>query len=316
MDRLWTALLVAEYVKTLDSGVTPDIDPKLIIDPPWPDSTRWRPNTWQPKNTLLRLTRRIRSNSSSVISRNGVAELTPAPFTTTSTRPARCSTAARRASSAGLLVASAAWNHARPPLASMLARRAAAFCSLRPPITTSAPAPARPSAIAPHNSPVPPMTTATLSLRENSVFRNSAERIVWPMITESEMSVIGRGLLDGYLDTDELTRIARDGLASIPLDGQRVLVLIPDGTRTMPMPFMFQTLERELGRRVTALDYLVALGTHSPMSDAQLTRLIGQPVVNGVAGRCRIFNHRWDDPATFTLLGTILAREAADLTRG
>jgi nickel-dependent lactate racemase len=136
------------------------------------------------------------------------------------------------------------------------------------------------------------------------------------MITESEMSVIGRGVLDGYLDPDELTRIARDGLAPLPLDGRRVLVLIPDGTRTMPMPFMFQTLERELGRRVTALDYLVALGTHSPMTDGQLSKLIGQPVVDGVASGRRIFNHRWDDPATFTLLGTIPAREAAELTRG
>jgi nickel-dependent lactate racemase len=130
------------------------------------------------------------------------------------------------------------------------------------------------------------------------------------------MSVVGRGLQHGYLDSDSIERIAREGLALLPVDGKRVLVLIPDGTRTMPMPFMFQILERELGPRVAALDYLVALGTHSPMSDAQLSTLIGEPVTNGRAGRRQIFNHRWQDPSTVVKLGTIPAREAADLTQG
>ena len=48
--------------------------------------------------------------------------------------------------------------------------------------------------------------------------------------------------------------------------------------------------------RVAALDFLVALGTHTPMSDEQLSRLVGRPVVDGRAGARRIFNHRWDDP--------------------
>jgi len=84
----------------------------------------------------------------------------------------------------------------------------------------------------------------------------------------------------------------------------------------MPMPLMFGLLERELGPRVAALDYLVALGTHSPMTDAQLSAHVGQTVVNGRAGARRIFNHRWDDPSTYAQLGTIPAREIADLTEG
>jgi nickel-dependent lactate racemase len=84
----------------------------------------------------------------------------------------------------------------------------------------------------------------------------------------------------------------------------------------MPMPLMFELLRQELGPRVAALDFLVALGTHSPMDDAALTRLLGHPVVNGMAGSHRIFNHRWDDPATFANLGSIPAREIADITGG
>ena len=130
------------------------------------------------------------------------------------------------------------------------------------------------------------------------------------------VSTVGRGLAEGVLGPDETARVAEEGLARLALDGRRVLVLIPDGTRTMPMPLMFETLERAIAPRVAALDYLVALGTHMPMSDAQLTALVGRPVVGGRAGDRRIFNHRWDDPSTFARLGTIPASEIADLTGG
>ena len=122
--------------------------------------------------------------------------------------------------------------------------------------------------------------------------------------------------MDGYLTEEEVRRTARKGLERLPVDGRSLLVIIPDGTRTMPMPLMFDILERELGPRVASLDYLVALGTHSPMDDAHLSRLVGRPVINGRAGGRRIFNHRWDDPATFVELGTLPAQAVEDATCG
>src|SRR5512143_588535 len=95
--------------------------------------------------------------------------------------------------------------------------------------------------------------------------------------------VVGRGVDEGYLGFAEVREIAREGLARLPLDGRRVLVLIPDGTRTMPMPGLFAVLEECLGRRAAALDFLVALGTHPPMTDAQLSALVGRPVAAGRA---------------------------------
>ncbi len=126
----------------------------------------------------------------------------------------------------------------------------------------------------------------------------------------------GRGLESGFLPVEDVKAIAREGLARLPLDGRRVLVLIPDGTRTMPMPLLFDVLDEAVGPRAAALDFLVALGTHAPMSDAQLSQLVGRTVVDGRAGERRIFNHRWDDPAAFATLGTIPAGEIERLTGG
>ena len=131
------------------------------------------------------------------------------------------------------------------------------------------------------------------------------------------MTTVGQGVLEGFLTPEQVSRVAAEEASPrLPLDGRRVLVLIPDGTRTMPLPLMFDILERELRPRVAALDFLVALGTHSPMSDAQLDALVGRPVADGRAGAAAIFNHRWDDPATSSSSERIPAREIAELTGG
>lgn len=130
------------------------------------------------------------------------------------------------------------------------------------------------------------------------------------------MSVAGKGRVEGHLSREEMAAVAAEGLGRLPVDGRRVLVIIPDGTRTMPMPVMFDILERELAPRVATLDYLVALGTHSPMDDVQLSALVGREVSGGRAGARRIFNHRWDDPATFVALGTIPATVVEEVTGG
>ncbi len=130
------------------------------------------------------------------------------------------------------------------------------------------------------------------------------------------MTVIGEGLANEYLPVERIRAIAAEGLAQLSVDGRRVLVLIPDGTRTMPMPLFYSVIESEIGKRVKALDFLVALGTHPPMTDEQLSRHIGCEVRNGLAGRRRIFNHRWDDADAFATLGTICAQEIAEISGG
>jgi lactate racemase len=135
-------------------------------------------------------------------------------------------------------------------------------------------------------------------------------------VTAAAEVVIGRGVDAGFLAPDDVRQVALAGLAELPLDGARVLVLVPDGTRTMPMPLLFDVLTEALPARVAALDFLVALGTHAPMSDAALSKLVGREVVDGRCGGHRVMNHRWDDPSAFATLGTIPAAEIRQITGG
>ena len=142
------------------------------------------------------------------------------------------------------------------------------------------------------------------------------------------MMSIGKGSTHRLLNESEVHALLAEGLAQAHLDGKRVLVLIPDGTRTAPIPLMFRLFHEILRGRVAALDFLVALGTHQPLDDAALSRLVGTPVRDGWVGaslphshtptpsRSRVFNHRWDLPETFTTIGTITEHEIRELSQG
>ena len=117
-----------------------------------------------------------------------------------------------------------------------------------------------------------------------------------------------------FLAADEVRSLVGAGIDRMKLAGKRVLVIIPDGTRTVPMPLLFDTIHQRLASAAAQLDFLVALGTHRTMTDTQLSRHLGREVSNGVAAGCRIFNHRWNDPEAFVNLGTIAGAEIAQLT--
>lgn len=123
---------------------------------------------------------------------------------------------------------------------------------------------------------------------------------------------------NGILADEEVSQLVHQALANPEFDGQRILVLIPDSTRTAPIPQMFRLLYQELNHRVAALDYLIALGTHNPMSEEQINRLVGvtqeerETTFKGV----NIFNHLWNLPETFISCGVISAGEIAEISNG
>ena len=130
--------------------------------------------------------------------------------------------------------------------------------------------------------------------------------------------IIGSGHKEGVLPDTEVRDLCREAVAGLDLAGKRVLALLPDATRRAPVGLLFRTLCGLLARRASRLDFLIALGTHRPMSDAQILKHLElTPHERGNRyARIGLFNHVWDDPAALATLGTIAAAEMDRLTDG
>ena len=111
------------------------------------------------------------------------------------------------------------------------------------------------------------------------------------------------------LSKDEITQTLQKGLGGL-FRNQRVLVLIPDHTRTLPLPFLFQELIRIL-EDTRQLDFMVALGTHPALSEEGLCRLVGiSPAERkSIYKNIGLLNHAWDDPEALATIGVITKTE-------
>ena len=128
----------------------------------------------------------------------------------------------------------------------------------------------------------------------------------------------GRGGKALELGPGEVRGILEQGTPRELVEGKRVLVLTPDATRTCPLPMMVAALQETIGPLVRQLDFMVALGSHTPMAEEQILAMYG---INpeGKArefARTRFLNHRWDVPGTLAPLGEIHAAEIEELTGG
>src|SRR6266571_4933592 len=128
----------------------------------------------------------------------------------------------------------------------------------------------------------------------------------------------GQGSTTHTLTVEDVRQLIAQACESLPLDGKRVLVIIPDGTRTAPIPLFFRLLYEQFGQRVARLDYLIALGTHTPMSEEAIDRLVGVSAGERAERypNVRVFNHHWAQPEMLQIIGVISRREAERLTDG
>ena len=130
--------------------------------------------------------------------------------------------------------------------------------------------------------------------------------------------LIGEGFENRLLTEDDIELLTESALANAGLSGKRVLIIIPDRTRTAPIPLMFRLFHKHLYQRVAKLDYLIALGTHRVLDQQSINSLVG--ITDGEATNkysgINIFNHRWDLPESFVTLGRISADEIESITGG
>jgi nickel-dependent lactate racemase len=130
--------------------------------------------------------------------------------------------------------------------------------------------------------------------------------------------MLGTGSPTATLTEGDVRAICAEFVERENLGGKRVLGIIPDQTRSGPIDLMFRTLYGLLADRATALDFLIALGTHPPMSEAAIDRRLGlAPGERAVKyPKSRVFNHQWSDRARLAKVGTISGEQVAEISRG
>jgi nickel-dependent lactate racemase len=116
-------------------------------------------------------------------------------------------------------------------------------------------------------------------------------------------------------EVEEFVARSLDGLG---LAGKRVLVLVPDQTRTMRIPLFFRAICERLLGSAAQLDFMVALGTHPPLDEATMLELFGlTPEERGEAyGAVGLLNHAWNDPSALVEVGVVPADEVAVISGG
>ncbi len=120
------------------------------------------------------------------------------------------------------------------------------------------------------------------------------------------------------LTEPQVREIVAQALSPLGLAGKKVLLIVPDATRTAPVGLLFRVLHDLLGAQTKALDVMIALGTHPPMSDEAMNRRLEITAEEraGKFRRVRLLNHAWNDPAALAHVGTIGAGEIGALSGG
>lgn len=129
---------------------------------------------------------------------------------------------------------------------------------------------------------------------------------------------LGAGFTDALISDEQAQSIVNELLAPLELEGKRVLLVVPDATRTAPVGLLFKLIHAQLAPRVGNLDVMIALGTHQPMTEEQIqTRLELTPAERTARyGAVKFLNHAWDDPDQLRTIGTIPADEISTLSGG
>ncbi|MGN6552421.1 MAG: lactate racemase domain-containing protein, partial [Verrucomicrobiota bacterium] len=109
------------------------------------------------------------------------------------------------------------------------------------------------------------------------------------------MNTLSKSAFPGKLSQAEVVEIVSQALPATNYSGRKVLLVVPDHTRTAPVGLLFKTIFDQIGQTAQALDVIVALGTHPAMSEAAICERLEISVEEhrGRYSKVRFFNHEW-----------------------
>ena len=110
-----------------------------------------------------------------------------------------------------------------------------------------------------------------------------------------------------YLTNEQVLEVINEACPTSEYRGKKVLLIVPDATRTCPLGMLFKGIFEQIGDAAAALDVMIALGTHQPMSEEAICHRLEISVEERRAkyGTVRLFNHEWDNPVALKHIGTI-----------
>ena len=121
-----------------------------------------------------------------------------------------------------------------------------------------------------------------------------------------------------YLNSAQARELIAQACPAKDYKDKKVLLIVPDATRTCPLGILFAGLFDQIGTATRAFDVMIALGTHQPMSEEAICERLEISLEERRAkyGSVRFFNHEWDNDAALRKIGDLTLDDTRALTDG
>lgn len=130
------------------------------------------------------------------------------------------------------------------------------------------------------------------------------------------MMLFEKGEQEQTFSNEEFRELLTEAFECYDARGKRILAIIPDSTRTLPMKDVFAVLIQNLLPKTRTLHFIIALGTHPPMTDEELRHHLGVSYQEARNLRTEIFNHNYNHPQELIPIGTIPREEVETISQG
>ncbi len=126
------------------------------------------------------------------------------------------------------------------------------------------------------------------------------------------------GSVGSKVSEAQVAQLVAQALPAAHYHDKRILLIVPDHTRTAPVGLLFKTIFAQIGTATKELDVLTALGTHPPMSEEAICERLEISVAqhHEEYKKVRFFNHEWDNPAALQEIGVLTPADVQELTGG
>jgi nickel-dependent lactate racemase len=116
-----------------------------------------------------------------------------------------------------------------------------------------------------------------------------------------------------FLNEEEIYKRCKNELEKKDIKNKKVIVIIPDNTRSGPTHFFFKTIIDILIDKTKKLDFLIALGTHPLITEEEIKDFLN---LKGEEKHVNIYQHQWDKMENLKTIGVIKKEVIKEISKG